>query len=690
MSEPENTTVKPGAEVTVDDETIKRLNQLKEDLRSHAHRYYVLDDPEVSDAEYDRLMKELTAIEKQYPDLATDDSPTKQVGAPALKKFETVAHTIRMLSLDNAFTDADLIEFNKRLSKYAEEKKITYTAEPKIDGIAVEAVYKNGRLVLASTRGDGTTGEVITGNVKTILSVPKTLKKIDGADHPALLEVRGEVYISKDGFEKLNRQRAKQEEPLFANPRNAAAGSLRQLDSKVTATRPLKVFFYALGAFEGITFTSHADSLKKLDKMGFEVNRDIKSGLNLEQVLDYYTKLEAKRDKLDYEIDGVVVKADDLELRQAAGNKNKSPRWAIAVKFAAIQETTRLLGIEIQIGRTGALTPVAHLEPVSIGGVTVSRASLHNDDEVKRKDVRIGDTVLVQRAGDVIPEVVKVIESKRTGEEQEFRMPRTCPECDTPVERVEGEAVTKCPNIKCPAQVKRAIIHFVSKTALDIDGLGKKLVINLFDSGIIKSSAGIFSLDAEVLAGLDRMGPKAAENIINAIEEKKAVPFNRFIYALGMGNIGEVAAKQLAVEFDSLDKLQTATVDDLTAIDGIGPIMAKSIAAFFRMSDNLAVIQKMSNAGVTIVYPEKQEPGSFTGKVFVITGTVGGMNRNQAKEKIELLGGKVSTSVGKKTDYLVAGGLNTPKFKPGSKYKTAQKLNIKILDDDDFMKMLDM
>ncbi|MGD9081174.1 MAG: NAD-dependent DNA ligase LigA, partial [Desulfobacterales bacterium] len=475
---------------------IQKVDDLRKALHRHNYRYYVLDDPEISDAEYDRMMQTLKQLEEEHPQLASPDSPTARVGAPPLEKFDPVAHTIPMLSLDNGFNDEDILEFDKRIRRNLDTRdEILYTAEPKMDGVAVELIYENGILVTASTRGDGLTGEGITNNVKTIQTVPLVMQTDDLADIPPRMEVRGEVFIGLEAFRKFNQERVDQQLPPFANPRNAAAGSLRQLDSKITAARPLEIFFYGVGIVEDIELESHGELLESLKKWGFRINPLIRSGINIGSVLNYYRELNAERYQLAYDIDGVVVKVDRIDLQQRLGTTSRSPRWAIAYKFKAIQETTMIETIEVQVGRTGTLTPVAHLKPVNVGGVTVSRATLHNEDEILKKDVRIGDQVLVQRAGDVIPEIVKVIVSKRDGSETRFKMPRQCPVCDSPVVRMAGEAATRCINSSCSAQVKERIKHFASKGAFDIDGFGTKLVDQLVDKELLSSFADIFKLD---------------------------------------------------------------------------------------------------------------------------------------------------------------------------------------------------
>ncbi len=661
----------------------KKIEHLRQELHRHNHRYYVLDDPEISDAEYDRLMQELIALEKAHPELYSPDSPSQRVGSPPLDKFETVEHSIPMLSLDNGFEDNDILEFDRRIRKLlGTADEIFYTAEPKMDGLAVELVYENGRLVLASTRGDGIRGEVITANIRTIGSVPLILQ---GQNIPSILEVRGEVFISREGFEKLNEQRSKENQPLFANPRNAASGSLRQLDSKITAKRPLEIFLYGIGRIEGVQLASHFESLMFLKSLGFRINPMIRANIPILQCLEYYRELSEKRHSLLYEIDGMVIKADSLDVQQRVGATSRSPRWAIAYKFKAIQETTKVLNIEVQVGRTGALTPVAHLEPVSVGGVTVSRATLHNEDEIRRKDIRIGDTVLIQRAGDVIPEIVKVIETARTGNEIVFVMPKQCPVCYGEVSRDKDEAVNRCTNLNCSAQLKERIRHFASKVAFDIEGMGEKLVEQLVDKGLVRSYPDIFRLDQAGLESLDRMGRKSAKNILDAIEKSKSIRLGKFLYALGIRHVGENIAELIAKQFQSIDNILSAKAADFEAIEGIGSEIAQSLERFFSSEDNRNIIQQISDSGVVLISEPQSEKskGRLNGKTFVLTGTLETMTRNEAKAMIEKAGGKVTDSVSKKTSFVVVGA------SAGSKLEKAQQLGIAIIDENALKELTD-
>jgi DNA ligase (NAD+) len=668
---------------TIDPAIVAKVNELREALHHHNYRYYVLDDPEVSDAEYDRLMQELIRLEEAYPQLSRTDSPSVRVGAPPLTKFDTFVHSIAMLSLDNAFNDNDILEFDRRVKRNLEtDTEIQYTAEPKMDGVAVELVYENGKLSAASTRGDGITGELITANVSTIGAVPLVMQAGNGYQLPSRLEVRGEVFIGIEAFKQLNQERIEQELPPFANPRNSAAGSLRQLDSKITAGRPLDIFFYGVGMVTDIVFDSHWDLLQSLKAWGFKINPLIQPRVTVAKLLKFYQQLSETRHRLPYDIDGMVVKVDSLRLQQQLGATTRSPRWAIAYKFAALQETTVLENIEVQVGRTGALTPVAHLAPVNVGGVTVSRATLHNEDEIEKKDIRIGDAVLVQRAGDVIPEVVKVISSKRSGAEKKFTMPDACPACGSPVVRMEGEAAIRCINASCSAQVKERIKHFASKAAFDIDGLGVKLVDQLVEKQMVSSYAGLFKLDAESLAALDRMGARSAENLMDAIDSSKQISFARFLYALGIRHVGEQIAVLLANQFDSLEQLTNCSEDQLTAIEGVGPIVAKSIATFFRQTKNLATVHRILDSGVRILFETPVQTGDLAGKTFVLTGALETMTRRQSKELIEASGGKVSSSVSRNTDFVVVGE------SPGSKLSRAQELGVAVLDEAGLKELL--
>jgi DNA ligase (NAD+) len=661
----------------------KRIEELRQALHRHNYRYYVLDDPEISDAEYDRMMQELIKLETEYPEFSSPDSPSLRVGSPPLEKFETVEHSLPMLSLENGFNDSDIMEFDRRIKRNLNiDGEIIYTAEPKLDGVAVELVYENSRLVTASTRGDGFSGELITANVRTIRAVPLMLHNGTAEESPSLLEVRGEVFIGKDAFKRLNAERLDENLPPFANPRNAAAGSLRQLDSKITAKRPLEIFVYGVGRVADLSLESHWEVLLALQEFGFKINPFIRPKITLQEVIDCYRELSEKRHLLPYDIDGMVVKVDSFAYQRLLGATSRSPRWAIAYKFKAIQETTRIINIDVQVGRIGTLTPVARLVPVKIGGVTVRRATLHNEDEIKRKDIKIGDTVLVQRAGDVIPEVVKVIASKRTGEEKTFDMPFRCPVCNSSVVRSENEAALRCINTSCPAQVKERIKHFASKGAFDIEGLGDKLIEQLVEKNLLRSYADIFKLKEVVLKDQERMGLKSAANIIQAVEKSKQIPLNRFIYALGIRHVGEHIAGILAMNCKSLGKIMTAIPEELESIDEIGPVVARSIADFFRQNENQKIVKDMIDGGIRILETPNRKQNTLTGKTFVLTGALETMTRDEAQKCIEEAGGKVSGSVSRNTNYLVVGA------SPGSKLKRAEELGVDIIDENTFKGML--
>jgi len=661
----------------------QRARFLAAELTRHNYRYYVLDDPEIADSEYDRLMQELGDLEQRWPELVTPDSPTHRVGAPPLSKFVSVPHSLPMLSLDNAFNDDDIFEFERRIRRILKTTApIPYMVEPKMDGVAVELIYRDGLLAQAATRGDGFVGEDITANVRTIRALPLRLSvPVDGAV-PATLEVRGEIFIHREAFRQFNRERIAAELPPFANPRNAAAGSLRQLDSQVTAQRPLNIFCYGIGVMQGDVPASQSELLARLKMFGLPVNPLVQSCRTIEEVLAVYRELEARRETLPYDIDGMVIKVDARALQDQLGTTSRSPRWAIAYKFKAIQATTRLEAIEVQVGRTGALTPVAHLTPVSVGGVVVSRATLHNQDEIDRKDVRIGDTVLVQRAGDVIPEVVMPVVSKRRGDERRFRMPDVCPSCGASVVRTEGEIALRCFNADCPAQLKERIRHFASKNAFDIDGLGEKLVDQLVSRGLVASFPDLFGLEAADLAGLDRMAEKSAANLIAALQASKTISFDRFIFALGIRHVGEHVARVLAKHFSGVAALEAADREALEAIEGIGPIVAASVASFFGREENTEMIRRLLDSGVQITMDQAAPDTHLSGLTFVLTGTLARMSRAQAQGLIEAAGGKVTGSVSRKTDYVVAG------TSPGSKIDKARQLNVAVIDEARLWEML--
>ena len=666
-----------------------RIVSLRKALHHHNFLYYVKNDPEISDAAYDRMLRELQDLEAAHPEFVSADSPTQRVGAPPATELSTVRRSIPMLSINNAFTDEDIFDFDRRVRRYLQtDDPVNYTVELKLDGIAVELVYENGVLSLGTTRGDGLTGEVITANLKTIGTIPIVLRHPDKTPPPELVEVRGEVVMTKDGFARLNTRRLSRNEPVFANSRNAAAGSLRQLDPAVTASRPLMMFAYGIGRFSEIDrYSSHYAVLTRLADLGFKINEHTRTGVDIGAVIDIFNNMETTRESLPYDIDGLVIKVDSLEMQRQLGSTSRSPRWVIARKFQAVQETTIIESIEIQVGRTGAMTPVAHLKPVKIGGVQVSRATLHNEDEIKRKDIRIGDTVLVQRAGDVIPEVVKVIPSCRTGREEIFHMSDTCPACGSQAVRIEGEAATRCVNALCPAQVKERIKHFAAKGAFDIDGMGDKLVEQLVDKSLVESPADLFHLDKSVLAGLERMGDKSAENIIAAIEKSKRIDFDAFLFAMGIRFVGEHVARLLANAFDDIFLLARADSDTLNAIDGVGPVVSDSLRRFFENDQNQLLIQRLLDSGVIINYGRKADPGennAITGKSFVFTGTLETLTRDEARTLVVQAGGRVTGSVSAKTDYVVVGS------DPGSKLEKARRLGIRVLDEPAFKDLLNV
>lgn len=662
----------------------RRVEELRKQIDEHNVRYYVYDSPTISDAGYDTLMRELETLEAAHPEIITPDSPTQRVGAVPQSELATVRHRVPMLSLANAMNEEELRAFDERARRgLGSDTAIEYVAEPKLDGVAVELVYEEGRFVQGSTRGDGVTGEDITLNLRTIRAIPLTLRPL--ADIPRLLEVRGEVFMHRDEFEALNRRRAEADEPLFANPRNSAAGSLRQLDPRVTASRPLRIYCYAPGEIEGFTLADQQGFLETLPKWGLPVNPESHLCRGIDQVTEVYHDLEARRESLPCDIDGLVVKVNDFDLQRELGERSRSPRWAIAGKFKARQVTTIVEDIEASVGRTGAVTPVAHLRPVNVGGVTVSRATLHNQDEVNRKDVRIGDTVLIQRAGEVIPEVVKVIAEKRPPGTKPYRLPTTCPVCGHEVYRPPDEAVARCVNLACPAQVQGRFEHFVSKGAMDIDGLGEKLVAQLVAAGKVSSVADIYHLAYDDLVDLERMGPKSTENLLAAIEASKETTFARLIYALGIRNVGEHVARVLERAFNgSVERLLATTGEELEAIHEVGPIVADGIVRFIRDESNVGVIHAILEAGVRVAPPETAEaaPELLRGQTFVFTGTLEHITRQEAEALVERLGGRAASSVSKKTSYVVAGP------RAGSKQEKAKALGVEVLTEEEFLEMV--
>ena len=666
------------------EQPIDEIRRLREAIDRHNHLYFILDAPEISDAEYDALVRRLTALEAAHPELVTPDSPSQRVGAPPSDGFAPAQHTVPMLSLANAFSEDELRAFDRRVRSLLDVDSVRYVAEPKLDGLSVELVYREGRLVRGSTRGDGRIGEDVTANLRTVRSVPLRLRS-DDVPTPSLLEVRGEVYIDRADLAALNRERETGGQPPFANPRNLAAGSLRQLDPRVTAERPLKMYAYDVGRCEGVRISSQQELLRLFPRIGVRVNPLYGVCEGIEAAIAFYERIRTSRDELPYEADGVVLKIDDFDARRAAGEISRSPRWAIAGKFPAEQEVTRLLGIAISVGRTGVLTPVAVLEPVRVRGVEISSATLHNEDEILGKDIRVGDAVLIQRAGDVIPQVVAPLPEQRTGQERPFAMPTACPVCGSAVVRIEGEVAHRCMNAACPARIKQSILHFVSKGALDVDGLGSKLVDQLVERGIVRRFGDLFRIDRETLAGLDRMGQKSADNLLASIERAKSPTLARFIFALGIPEVGAHTAGVLANGLASLDRIASAAPDELTALPDVGPRTAEAVAEFFRNDENAQAIADLLDAGLSVLAPnrKKTEGGPLRGKRFVFTGTLAAMTREDASDRVRRLGGDVASSVGKKTDFVVAGK------DPGSKATKAEALGVEILSEDAFLALLD-
>ena len=669
-----------------DQTVIAQLKALREKINDYNYQYYVLDDPSVPDSEYDRQMQALQALEAEHPELITPDSPSQKVGGEPLGAFEQVTHEVPMLSLDNAFEEADLKAFEKRLlDRLKADNKLAFSCEPKLDGLAVSILYENGVLVRAATRGDGQVGENITANVRTIANVPLKLR---GADLPERIEVRGEVFMPRDGFEKLNENQRNAGLKVFANPRNAAAGSLRQLDSRITAKRPLMFYAYSLGVVAPDDFTlpdSHHERLRQLAEWGIPLCPDIGITEGSSGCLAYYEQILSRRDGLAYDIDGVVFKVDAIALQQQLGFVARAPRWAIAQKFPAQEEMTRLLDVEFQVGRTGAITPVARLEPVFVGGVTVSNATLHNQDEVERLGVCIGNTVIIRRAGDVIPQVVSVVADKRPDDARKIQFPAQCPVCDSQVEKLADEAVARCTGgLICPAQRKQALKHFASRKALDIDGLGDKLIEQLVDAGLLKTPVDIFNLTFPALIQLERMGDKSAANLLQAIHNAKQTTLPKFLYALGIREVGETTAANLALHFQTLEAIQNASLDDLQAVQDVGVVVAEHVFNFFNESHNTEVLEGLLSAGLN--WPEIEAPDEadlvLDGKTCVVTGTLSQMSRNDVKALLQQAGAKVAGSVSAKTDFLVAGE------KAGSKLAKAQELGVEVWDEERLMAFL--
>ncbi len=663
----------------------QQIEQLRESLRYHEYQYHVLDNPQIPDAEYDRLFHQLKALEQQYPEYLTEDSPTQRVGAKPLSGFAQVTHEIPMLSLDNAFSDEDFAAFVRRIQERlsAMPNPLTFCCEPKLDGLAVSILYVNGKLTQAATRGDGTTGEDITLNIRTIRNIPLQLRT---ENPPARLEVRGEVFMPQAGFEKLNEAALQHGEKTFANPRNAAAGSLRQLDPKITSQRPLMLNAYNIGIAEGVELpTTHYARLQWLKSVGIPINNEIRLCDGIENVLKFYRTMAEKRSTLGYDIDGTVIKVNDIALQQELGFISKAPRWAVAYKFPAQEELTLLKAVEFQVGRTGAITPVAKLEPVFVAGVTVSNATLHNGDEIERLDIAIGDTVVIRRAGDVIPQIIGVLHERRPTNAQKIEFPSRCPVCDSVITRIDGEAVARCTGgLFCAAQRKEALKHFVSRKAMDIDGVGAKLIEQLVDRELIHTPADLFKLDLITLMRLERMGEKSAQNALDSLQKAKKTTLARFIFALGIREVGEATALNLANHFKTLEALQNATFEQLQEVQDVGEVVANRIVLFWREAHNVAVVQDLIAQGVHWEAVEAKEAGEnpLKGKTVVLTGTLAQMGRDQAKALLQQLGCKVSGSVSAKTDFVIAGE------NAGSKLAKAQELNIRILDEEAFLALV--
>jgi len=658
----------------------KRIAELREQINYHNYRYYVLDSPEISDAEYDGLMKELWKLEEEHPELIIPESPTQRVGAAPVEAFGVVEHREPLLSLANVFSYDELAAWYRRNSNLMPDLPTDFVCELKLDGLAVALTYEDRRFTIGATRGDGYRGEDITQNLRTIRSIPLVVPK----DAPPSFEVRGEVYLSKAGFEKLNEERAREGQPLFANPRNAAAGSVRQLDPRVTARRPLDIYIYGLGWVEGTVPETHWEALEYLKSLGFKVNPYNAHVSQLDEVDEYYQRWVEERERIEFEADGVVIKVNSFALQRRLGTVGHDPRWAVAYKFPAIQATTRLLDIGISVGRTGSLNPYAILEPVSVGGVTIKQAALHNEEDIHRKDIRIGDMVIVQRAGDVIPQVVAPVVSKRSGKEKVFVTPSRCPVCGSRAIRPEGEVMTRCTNASCPAQIFQNLTHFVSRGAMDIDGVGEKLAAALLNSGLVKDVAALYSLRMDELAALERMGEKSAQNVLDAIERSKRRPLSRVLFALGIRHVGAETAELLAHHFDSMDRLAKASQEELLEVPTIGPTVAQSIYAFFRQESNRKVINKLRKAGVRLeAEVAKPEALPLVGQEFVVTGRLEGFTRSEAEARIKELGGAVGSSVTKKTTFLVVGA------DAGSKLDKARSLGTRVLSEEEFLNLLE-
>jgi DNA ligase (NAD+) len=660
------------------------IERLRAEIERHNYLYHVLDRPEIPDSEYDRLFRRLQDLEAAHPALVTRESPTQRVGSSPVEEFSTVAHSVPMRSLANAFNGQEIKDFDRRVRRLLGQDEVVYVAEPKLDGLSVELVYRDGRLVQGSTRGDGSNGEDVTANLRTVRSVLLRLQpKEDGVESPALLEVRGEIYVERRDLAAVNLERDEAGLSPFANPRNFAAGSLRHLDPRVTRSRPLKLFCYDVGRVEGLKIRTQEELLETLARLGIRVNPLFAVCRGIEEAIAFYERLEKERDTLPYEVDGVVIKVDDLYARRVLGEIAHSPRWALAAKFPPEQAITRLQGILISVGRTGMLTPVAVLDPVRVRGVEISRATLHNEDEVRRKDLRVGDFVLVQRAGDVIPEVAGPLPERRTGEERPFAMPTSCPVCSGPVVRLEGEAAHRCLNISCPARIKESILHFVSKGGFDIEGFGPRLIDQLVDKGLVRRISDLFFLDRDALVGLERMGEKSAANLLAAVEKSKSVSLSKLLFALGIPQVGEHTAEVVVAALQSLKRVMAAKEEVLMAIPGVGPRTAEAIAGFFQNPENRALVARLLEAKVTPAVTAPAASSALAGRRFVFTGTLSTYSREEAAELVKELGAAVSGSVSAQTDYVVAGE------SPGSKAKQARSLGVKTLTEAEFLALLE-
>ena len=657
-------------------QAVRRISKLRQEIATHEKKYYVDNDPQISDFEFDQLVKELQGLEQRFPDLITPESPTQRVGEKPVEGFPTVSHRLPMLSLDNCYTVEELREFEGRVRRLLPEEKVEYVAELKIDGLSTSILYRGGKFAQGLTRGDGLRGDDVSASVKTIRSLPLIISE------RREVEVRGEVYLPFESFRWINQEQENQGKPPFANPRNAASGSLRLLDSKEVGRRRLDAFLYYI-YIDGRELPTQWECLKKLRQLGFKTNQHSRHCRTLQEVIEYWEEWREKRDSLDYDVDGIVIKVDSAEQRAALGTTAKSPRWAISFKFPARQATTKILDIRVQVGRTGALTPVADLEPVRLSGTTITRSTLHNEDEVRRKDIRVGDWVLIERSGDVIPNVVAVMKERRTGKEKKFVFPDHCPVCGAAAFRPEGEVISRCTNASCPAKLRESLLHFASRRAMNIEGLGDSLVDQLLEKKFVRAVPDLYSLRYDDLASLERMGPKSSQNLLAEIEKSKSRDLAALVFALGIRHVGERLARTLADHFRTLDALTEASAEELTEVEDIGPKVAESIVFFFRQPENAALIRKLKEAGLNFeARVERRGARPLEGKTFVLTGTLAGMEREEAKELIEGQGGKVTSSVSGKTDYVVVGE------SPGSKLDKARQLNVAVLNEPEFLKLV--